>query len=235
MHPSRLCPRSISTSSSRLTDVPDVLLNVAAAPYFSLQVGRGLSLNSHDQHLTGVISLMTRKICVSFVIFPLLILSGCATSKGGVGNSAAVDAPAAQQAPPSTSVAAEGSASGSAISPSTLRDGIITKLDTIYFAFDSHLLSEAGRKSLQDIAPVLSVDPQIKLTIAGHCDERGSNSYNLSLGDKRASAIRNYLLSLGVAAERLETVSFGEERPADPGYDETAWAKNRRGEFLPAN
>lgn len=178
---------------------------------------------------------MTSKIIVSLCAVSLLILSGCAKSKGGGGNPASADAPAAtQQAAPATAVAAEGNTSGSAISPGILRDGIIAKFDTIYFAFDSHLLSEEGRKALQDIARVLSVDPQIKLTIAGHCDERGSNSYNLALGDRRASAIRNYLLSLGVAAERLATVSFGEERPADPGHDEAAWAKNRRGEFLPA-
>lgn len=177
---------------------------------------------------------MTSKTLFFLLAFTLLILSGCAKSKGGAGHPVSVDAPVAAQQSASSTVAAEDSASGGTISPSLLRNGVIAKFDTIYFTFDSHLLSEEGRKSLQNIARVLSVDPQIKLTIAGHCDERGSNSYNTALGDKRASAIRNYLVSLGVAAERLETVSFGEERPVDSGHDEAAWAKNRRGEFLPA-
>ncbi|HWI41876.1 MAG TPA: OmpA family protein [Verrucomicrobiae bacterium] len=104
------------------------------------------------------------------------------------------------------------------------------ELRRIHFDFDSAVLSEEARQALQANAERLRERPAT-LVIAGHCDERGSDEYNLALGEKRARAAMEYLLALGVPEERVSFVSYGEEMPLDPGHDEDAWAKNRRDEF----
>jgi peptidoglycan-associated lipoprotein len=104
-------------------------------------------------------------------------------------------------------------------------------LDKIYFAFDSDVLTDQSREALYKDAETIIKKTTGKYTLEGHCDERGSDEYNMALGEKRAKAVQKYLLTLGVAPERLSTISFGEEKPAEPGHDEGAWAKNRRVEF----
>ena len=89
-----------------------------------------------------------------------------------------------------------------------------------------------AQKTLDDNASLLKKYPSWAITIEGHCDERGTPEYNLALGERRAVAARAYLLSLGIAADRLRTVSYGKEFPFDPGHDEAAWAKNRRAHFV---
>ena len=105
------------------------------------------------------------------------------------------------------------------------------ELQTIYFDFDASTLTDAARSSLAKNAEVLKKNATAKIQIAGNCDERGSDEYNLALGEKRAQAARKYLVTMGVAAERLTTISYGKEKPADPGHNEAAWAKNRRDDF----
>src|SRR5204863_9468319 len=78
---------------------------------------------------------------------------------------------------------------------------------------------------------ILQANPALRIRVSGHCDERGSDEYNLALGNRRATAAKQYLVSHGIDASRIETVSYGEERPIDPGHDEEAWAKNRRDEL----
>jgi len=102
----------------------------------------------------------------------------------------------------------------------------------VYFDFDSHLLREDAREALARNAELLK-KAQIRFVVEGHCDERGSDEYNLALGDRRAEAVRDYLVILGVPEEKIETVSYGKELPVDQGHDENAWSKNRRGEFIP--
>jgi peptidoglycan-associated lipoprotein len=106
-----------------------------------------------------------------------------------------------------------------------------SRLESIYFDFDAQGLTEASRATLSKNAALLTGNPQAKVRVEGHCDERGSDEYNLALGQKRADAAVKYLRSLGIAPERLSSLSFGKEKPADPGHDEAAWAKNRRDEF----
>jgi peptidoglycan-associated lipoprotein len=105
------------------------------------------------------------------------------------------------------------------------------KLEKVFFDYDSYTLTAQTREILARNAEWLRQNPVAKLTIEGHCDERGSDEYNLALGQRRADAVKNYLLSLGIAAERLSDISYGEERPAVDGSDESAWSKNRRAEF----
>src|SRR4029450_11430234 len=93
-------------------------------------------------------------------------------------------------------------------------------------------LSPANQKALDENAVLLKRYSSWAVTVEGHCDERGTAEYNLALGERRAIAARAYLVSLGIAADRLRTVSYGKEFPFDPGHSETSWAKNRRAHFV---
>jgi len=104
-------------------------------------------------------------------------------------------------------------------------------LRTVYFDFDKYDLRPDTIATLKTNADWLKAHPQVRIVIEGHCDERGTIEYNLELGDKRARAVMDYLGSLGVPAGTMRKVSYGEERPVDPGHDERAWALNRRAEF----
>jgi peptidoglycan-associated lipoprotein len=101
----------------------------------------------------------------------------------------------------------------------------------INFDYDQAVVREADRETLDRKAAILIANPGVRLRIAGHADERGSDEYNLALGNRRAAAAKRYLENKGVDGSRLEVVSYGEERPLNPGNDETAYAQNRRDEF----
>jgi len=101
----------------------------------------------------------------------------------------------------------------------------------IYFPFDSAELSPLAQATLKRKAAWLKDNPDAMVTIAGNCDERGTNEYNLALGERRAESARAYLVDLGISASRLSTISYGEERPLDPRHNEEAWAKNRNDQF----
>ena len=105
-------------------------------------------------------------------------------------------------------------------------------LRPLFFELDSADVSASGQQVLQENAAVLKKYPTWQVTIEGHCDERGTAEYNLALGERRAVSAKNYLVSLGVAADRIKTVSYGKEFPFDPGHDDSAWAKNRRAHFV---
>jgi peptidoglycan-associated lipoprotein len=108
---------------------------------------------------------------------------------------------------------------------------VAAELQRVHFDFDQYTLSSEARQTLADNAAILKARPQVRVLIEGHCDERGSDEYNLALGERRARATRDYLVSLGIAPERLSTISYGEEQPLEKGSSEAAWAKNRRAEF----
>jgi peptidoglycan-associated lipoprotein len=103
---------------------------------------------------------------------------------------------------------------------------------TVHFPYDSAAVKKSEKANLQAVADALGKDAGTKLLIEGHCDERGTEEYNRSLGERRALALREALAKLGVDPSRVRTLSYGKDRPADPGHDESAWAKNRRGEFV---
>jgi peptidoglycan-associated lipoprotein len=124
--------------------------------------------------------------------------------------------PAPAPAPPETPAPA----------PFTVQD-----LGDVFFALDSYALDDASRAALDADAKMLRDHAAVQVVIEGHCDERGTSEYNQALGEKRAQAARDYLTAAGIQASRLSIVSYGKERPFDPGHDESAWAKNRRAHF----
>lgn len=104
--------------------------------------------------------------------------------------------------------------------------------NTAHFDVDSATVRSSDYSNLETVANFMKSNPAGDLLIEGHCDERGTEGYNMSLGDKRANSLREYLINLGVSPDRIHTVSFGEAQPVDSSHNESAWAKNRRGEFI---
>jgi len=106
------------------------------------------------------------------------------------------------------------------------------QFDTVKFAYDSAQVDDTERAKVEAVAEYLKANAAGMVTLEGHCDERGSNEYNMSLGERRALAVRDYLMNLGIDGARIQTKSLGEEQPKAPGHDETAWTVNRRVEFV---
>ena len=103
--------------------------------------------------------------------------------------------------------------------------------ENIHFDFDKSFIRDDAKPALREVASFMKKNPGAKLQIEGHCDERGTPEYNMALGQRRADSARKYLVNLGIDGNRLSTISYGEEKPADPGHNEAAWAKNRRAVF----
>lgn len=104
--------------------------------------------------------------------------------------------------------------------------------EDVHFAFDSSFIDAEAERILAQKAAWLQDNADAGVQIEGHCDERGTSAYNLALGERRANAVQQYLTVLGIAADRLSTISYGEEQPLDPGHDEAAWSRNRRAHFV---
>lgn len=122
-----------------------------------------------------------------------------------------------------------GGAGQGQVVPGTQADLVQNVGDRVFYAFDSSTLTPEARAILDRQAAWLGKYSSVKLAVEGHCDERGTREYNLALGERRATAVRNYLVAKGVAADRLSTISYGKERPEVMGSDESSWARNRRG------
>ncbi len=105
-------------------------------------------------------------------------------------------------------------------------------LQTIYFKYDSYDITGEGRSALNTNVEILKANPSLKIQVEGHCDQRGGIQYNIALGEKRANAVRDALKKAGVSADRIATISYGKERPLDPGMSDDAHARNRRGNFV---
>ncbi len=105
-------------------------------------------------------------------------------------------------------------------------------LEPAYFDFDSWVLSSEARETIRKNYDWMKTSPGVKISIEGHTDERGSDSYNLALGENRAKSVMKYIIALGADPARVSIISLGEEQPADPGQSEQAWAKNRRADFV---
>ena len=132
--------------------------------------------------------------------------------------------PVAQPSPPPAAVPAPAPAPVKPVEPAVVAE---VPAASIYFDFDKYFLKEGSRAALEKVAGVASV-AGTKVRIEGNCDERGSNEYNIGLGQRRADAAKNYLVRLGVPADSITTISFGEEKPKMTGHDEESWRENRR-------
>jgi peptidoglycan-associated lipoprotein len=113
--------------------------------------------------------------------------------------------------------------------PGSQEDFVQNVGDRVFFGFDRYDLTQEAQTQLQKQANWLKTYPQFRFVIEGHCDDRGTREYNLALGERRATAVKNYLVALGIDAARMQTISYGKERPAVLGDNEQAWAANRRG------
>ena len=152
------------------------------------------------------------------IVAATFLLAACETASQVSGDSASTSA---------SNTASSSSASSSA-ADKTPAEKLAQVGDTVNFGFDSAELTVSARSTLNRQAAFLSLNPDLMIVIEGHADERGTREYNLALGDRRATAVRDYLVAKGINSARVRTVSYGKERPAVSGSDETAWAKNRR-------
>jgi len=132
----------------------------------------------------------------------------------------------ASEAPP---VASSNSTTTSTIVPGSAEDLKVNVGDTVHFDYDKYAVTDEDRGTLQRQAAWLQKYPSVRVTIEGHCDERGTREYNLALGARRANAVKEYLTSLGVTSGRVDTISYGKERPMCTESDESCYAQNRRG------
>ena len=107
-----------------------------------------------------------------------------------------------------------------------------SRFAAIYFDFDKYNLRDDAKDDLKKNIDVMKKESDLKITVEGHCDERGTVEYNLALGERRAKSARDYMVSLGIKGDRISTISYGKERPKMMGHDEDSWAKNRRDEFV---
>jgi peptidoglycan-associated lipoprotein len=120
-------------------------------------------------------------------------------------------------------------ASTTSVRPGSQQDLAQTAGDRVFFAFDKSDITPEAKQILQKQADWLKKYPNVTVTVEGHCDERGTREYNLALGERRANAVKNVLVALGIPTNRVSTISYGKERPAVVGSNEAAWAQNRRG------
>ncbi len=112
--------------------------------------------------------------------------------------------------------------------------GKISGLKTIYFGYDKSSLDASSKADIKGNVDWMKANPSTKMQIEGHCDSRGTIEYNVALGERRANAVKAYMVSLGIPADRLNVISYGKEKPIEMGDNEKAWTKNRRANFVPA-
>jgi peptidoglycan-associated lipoprotein len=168
---------------------------------------------------------MSKNLSIIFVALVTAFAVGCSKAKKaddqtGMGAGAGNDS--AQISSEPLSFNAAGSDSGQ-----------ISGLETLHFAYDSSAIDAAGREVLAGNAKWMKTNANANLQIEGHCDSRGSVEYNLALGERRAKAVKNYMVSLGVEAKRLTVISYGKEKPLEIGDTEAVYSKNRRANFVP--
>ena len=157
------------------------------------------------------------------------MIGASAPAPTGAAEAKAAPAPEAQASPPAP---APVTAAPEPVRPAPKDFAAVDALKPIYFDFDRYEIRPGDRRILDANAQWLKANAKQLVLIEGHCDERGTNEYNLGLGDRRAKATMNYLVSQGVQASRITLVSYGEERPACTEHNESCWAKNRRAAFL---
>jgi peptidoglycan-associated lipoprotein len=157
----------------------------------------------------------------------MVLVAGCSTSPKDTGSVSTEGDLSAGDRAAVTSPVDQSAMNGA--TPGTQQDLVVNVGDRIFFDYNQYDLTSDARAMIEKQAQWLKQYPSISVMVEGHCDERGTREYNLALGEKRATTVRNYLIALGVESGRLQTISYGKERPAVTGSDEAAWAQNRRG------
>ena len=161
-----------------------------------------------------------RIVTGAFALAALIVAAGCGGSQPAPPESSIVAAP-----PPSTDQPKERDETTEFVRAD------VPALQPIHFELDEYQITRDARIVLEDVAVLMKKNPHWKILLEGHCDERGTDEYNLALGESRAQSAKRYLVSLGVGEDRFQTVSYGEAQPADRHNNEEAWAYNRRAEF----
>lgn len=186
---------------------------------------------------------MNKWIKIGLVVIPVMMMTACGTTatKKQAGAGAPVqgseeNAGGATTTPMAPSTGGDATALGgsSASSGGDMNGGAADLLQTkvVYFDYDSSGVKDSDRAVIQAHANYLAQHPEAKVTLEGHTDERGTREYNIGLGERRANAVKQMMLLSGAAAAQISTVSYGEERPASLGHDESSWEKNRRVEIV---
>jgi peptidoglycan-associated lipoprotein len=187
---------------------------------------------------------MTRVWGTTVLLLVVMSVAGCGKKQAPIARPMPPPFPGATTTPPSRPPAPpEPVAEPTIVPPEPVRDDAIASaslddlnrnspLKPVFFDYDSSDLSPEAQRALDENAATIKKYPSWAVTIEGHCDERGTAEYNLALGERRSVAARAYLVSLGIPADRVRTVSYGKEFPFDPGHDEAAFRKNRRAHFV---
>ena len=168
---------------------------------------------------------MLNKILIS--LFLVFFVAACATKPKDAADSSGSGSSSTDSAV-SESDGTITETAGSGIISGSQEDLIVNVGDRVFFGYDSSDLDSDALELLQDQVAWLKQNSNVSITIEGHCDERGTREYNLALGEKRAQAVKNYLIGLGINPDRVSTISYGKERPAVVGSNDGAWAQNRR-------
>lgn len=164
---------------------------------------------------------MTKRFLV--LIAAIGLLAACETAPKDAANAAGASGSSS-----STSSSTEASSSSSSSAAATPAEELASIGDRVFFDYDSSALSTEAKATLSAQAAFLASNPSVTITVEGHCDERGTREYNLALGERRATAARDYLVAQGVNAARIKTISYGKERPSFIGSNPYAYSKNRR-------
>ncbi|MEC8728444.1 MAG: peptidoglycan-associated lipoprotein Pal [Pseudomonadota bacterium] len=162
---------------------------------------------------------------LSTLLAAVFLLAACETAPNATGDAAGTAASGSSTSGSSTASSGSDAASSTEM---TINEELISIGDRVLFDFDSYELTSSAKSVLNNQANFLSSNPSVRITIEGHCDERGTREYNLALGESRAAATRDYLVAQGVNPARIKIISYGKERPAVIGSNEDAWRFNRR-------
>jgi peptidoglycan-associated lipoprotein len=160
---------------------------------------------------------------VASLMAVLILVAGCSSTPKDSGSVTTGGDMTSENGTSVTGIAPNGTAI-----PGSEQDLVVNVGDRVFFGYNQYDLSSEARAMIEKQVAWLKQYPSVNVMIEGHCDERGTREYNLALGEKRAMAERNYLIALGVDSKRIQTISYGKERPAVLGADETSWAQNRR-------
>jgi peptidoglycan-associated lipoprotein len=176
------------------------------------------------------------------MILPVMLFTTSCAKKGAQTQSSSKTEPEVQKAPeipaeeaePDGRLEEERLRAEAAAREAAAREAALRAFvgENIHFPFDSSVLSDQARQILISKAEFLRTNPDIMVTVEGHCDDRGTNTYNVVLGGRRAESVKVFLVDMGIEAHRLKTLSYGKERPVAVGRDEDSWAKNRRAQFM---